>query len=149
MQLSPHFTLAEMTRSQTAIRNGLSNDAPVWAVPKLQAVCLNILEPVRAHFGRPITPLSGWRGPAVNAAVGGANTSQHTKAEAVDFVVPGVSNLEVCQWMLANLNYDQLIYEFGEGGWVHCSWKASPFRNQELTARRVGGKTVYLPGIVA
>lgn len=149
MQLSPHFTLAEMTRSQTAIRKGLPNVAPDWAIPKLKAVCLNILEPVREHFGRPVTPLSGWRGPQVNAAVGGAASSQHTKGEAVDFVVPGVSNLEVCQWMMQHLYYDQLIYEFGEGGWVHCSWKEGPLRNQELTARRVGGKTVYLSGILA
>lgn len=149
LQLSPHFTLAEMTRSAAATRKGVPNIAPAEIVPKLRAVCVHVLEPVRAHYGRPITVLSGYRAPAVNKLVGGAATSQHVKGEAADFVVSGVSNFEVCQWMLANMAYDQLIYEFGEGGWIHCSWREGPLRNQEISAVKRGGKTVYLPGIVA
>lgn len=148
MQLSPNFSLAELTRSQTALRKGLSNVAPDWAVPKLKLVCEHILEPVRAHYGRPVRVLSGYRSPEVNVAVGGAATSQHCKAEAADFVVPGVSNLAVCQWIQRNIPFDQLIYEFGEAGWVHCSWRDGPLRGQELTARG-GGKTVYLRGLIA
>lgn len=148
MQLTEHFSLAELTRSATALRKGLPNEAPAAIVPKLQLVCEHVLEPVRRQFG-PVRVLSGYRSAQVNRAVGGAATSQHCRGEAADFVVPGHSNLEVCQWLLRHLNYDQLIYEFGEGGWVHCSWRDGPLRNQELTARRVNGKTAYLPGILA
>lgn len=149
MNLSEHFTLAEMTRSAAATRKGIPNVAPDAIVAKLRAVCEHILEPVRAHYGRPITVLSGYRAPAVNKAVGGAATSQHLKGEAADFIVNGVSNIEVCRWMQANMNYDQLIYEFGEAGWIHCSWREGALRNQEISAVKRGGKTVYLPGIVA
>jgi hypothetical protein len=149
MNLSEHFTLAEMTRSAAATRKGIPNIAPDAIVAKLRAVCEHILEPVRAHYGRPITVLSGYRAPAVNKAVGGAATSQHLKGEAADFLVSGVSNVEVCRWMQANMSYDQLIYEFGEAGWIHCSWREGVLRNQEISAVKRGGKTVYLPGIVA
>lgn len=149
MNLSEHFTLFELTRSAAATRKGIPNVAPDAIVAKLRAVCEHILEPVRAHYGRPIMVLSGYRAPAVNKAVGGAATSQHLKGEAADFIVNGVSNIEVCRWMQANMNYDQLIYEFGEAGWIHCSWREGVLRNQEISAVKRGGKTVYLPGIVA
>lgn len=146
-RLSPNFLLAEFTLSQTASRHGIDNMPPDWAIHALEQLCLNVLEPVRAHFERPVLISSGWRGPELNRRVGGSKTSQHCKGEAADFRVAGVSNLAVCQWMERRLNYDQLIYEFGEAGWVHVSWRV-PYRNQELTARRVGRKTVYLTGIV-
>ena len=149
MNLSEHFTLAEMTRSAAATRKGIPNVAPDAIVAKLRGVCEHILEPVRAHYGRPVTVLSGYRAPAVNKAVGGAASSQHLKGEAADFIVNGVSNIEVCRWMQANMNYDQLIYEFGEAGWIHCSWREGVLRNQEISAVKRGGRTLYLPGIVA
>lgn len=148
MQLTEHFTLAEMTRSAAATRKGIPNIAPDAIVTKLRAVCEHVLEPVRAHYGRPVTVLSGYRALSVNRAVGGAPSSQHVKGEATDFLVPGVSNFEVCRWMQDTMNYDQLIYEFGEGGWIHCSWREGALRNQELSAIKRGGRTVYVPGIV-
>lgn len=148
MQLSDHFSLAEMTRSQTAIRKGLDNTPPPAAIASLRSLCTNVLEPLRAHYGRPVLVTSGYRAPAVNRACGGATSSQHCLGEAADLTVAGVSNIEVCRWMERNLNYDQLIYEFGEAGWVHVSWRDGRLRNMELTARRQGGKTVYLPGIL-
>jgi len=147
-RLSPRFTLAEFTVSQTAARHGIDNTPPDWAVRNLEQLCLNVLEPVRAHFGVPVIVSSGWRGELLNRLVKGSPSSQHCKGEAADFRVFGVSNLTVCRWMQAALNYDQLIYEFGEAGWVHASWRV-PFRNQELSAVKRGRKTVYLPGLVA
>lgn len=149
MNLSPHFTLAEMTRSATASRRGLDNTPSPAVIAALKGLCENVLEPVRLHFGRPVIVTSGYRSPEVNRAARGARNSQHTRGQAADFTVPGVGNLDLCQWIMRNLNYDQLIYEFGEAGWVHCSWIDGPLRNQELSAKRVGTKTVYLPGLVA
>lgn len=149
MQLSPHFALSEMTVSQTASRKGLPNQPGLAQVAALKLLCLNVLEPVRAHFDRPVIVTSGYRSPAVNKACGGAASSQHCLGEAADFTVPGVRNIDLAQWLMRNLKYDQLIYEFGESGWIHCSWRDGRLRNEELTARRIGGHTKYLPGLLA
>lgn len=149
MNLTPNFTLAEMVRSSTASRRGIDNTPPPVVIERLRLLCEHVLEPVRAHFGKPVIVTSGYRSPALNSAIGGSGTSQHSQGEAADFTVHGVSNIAVCRWMEKHLTYDQLIYEFGEEGWVHVSWRASRLRNAELTARRVSGRTVYLAGIVA
>ena len=149
MMLSPHFSLAELVVSQTAARRGLDNTPGPAVIAALRALCENVLEPVRVHYGRPVVVSSGYRAPLVNKAAGGAPGSQHRLGEAADFTVPGIHNLDVCQWIMRNLNYDQLIYEFGPSGWIHCSWRAGRLRNAELTARREGGRTIYLPGLVA
>lgn len=148
MRLTQHFTLAEMIRSTTAVRRGISNTPPPSAVAALKLLCENVLEPVRVHFGRPVIVSSGYRSPALNKAIGGSASSQHCQGLAADFEVPGVSNIDLCRWIVRNLRYDQLIYEFGEEGWVHCSYRDGNNRGQELTARRVKGRVVYLPGIV-
>jgi len=148
MQLTPHFSLGEMTRSPTAYRRNLDNSAPPEVITALTALCAHVLEPVRMRFG-PVAITSGYRSPIVNKAVGGAKTSQHTFGEAADFTVPGVANLTVAQWIQRSLHYDQLIYEFGEAGWVHCSWRLNRLRHDDRTARRVPGGVKYLPGLVA
>lgn len=146
-QLSANFSLAEMTASQTAARKGIRNDPDAKVIAALTALCVNVLEPVRAHFGRPVRVTSGYRSPRLNIAIGGSATSRHCFGEAADFTVPGVSNIEVCRWIAANLRFDQLIYEFGESGWVHAGF-GGRMRQQLLTARRMGGKVQYLPGLV-
>lgn len=153
MQLSDHFTLAELTKSQTALRRGIANTPGPAEIKALTALCVNVLEPVRLHYKRPVIISSGFRSDQVNRLVRGSRTSQHVKGEAADFEVPGVSNLEVAQWMEANLNYDQLILEFytpgdPNSGWIHVSWRAK-YRNQELTAVRRRGRVEYLAGLVA
>ena len=148
MQLSEHFTLEEMTRSQAATRKGIPNVLPEALIPAMRAVCVNVLEPVRAHYGKPVRVFSGYRSPRLNVAVGGSASSQHCKAEASDFGVIGEANIDVCQWIMRNLKFDQLIYEFGPTGWVHCSYRNGPLRNQVISAVKRGGKTVYLPGLV-
>lgn len=148
MNLSPHFTLAEMTISQAAARHGLNNQPGPRAIAALTALCLNVLEPVREHFGSPVIVSSGYRARPVNAVIGGADNSQHCDGEAADFRVQGVANIDVCQWMMKHLTYDQLIYEFGAGGWVHVSYRTGGLRNQELSAVRRNGRAHYLAGIV-
>lgn len=148
-RLSPHFTLAEMIVSDTAVRRGIDNMPGPIVIRALELLCIKVLEPVREHYGRPVIVTSAYRSPRLNEVIGGSKDSQHCKGEAADFTVPGVSNLAVCQWMMSNLNYDQLIYEFGETGWVHCSYSAHRMRNMELSAVRRRGQSAYLSGIAA
>jgi hypothetical protein len=154
MRLSPHFTLSELTRSEAATRGGFSNAPSAEATENLKALCEVILEPVRAHFGKPIRVNSGYRGPQANAAVGGATSSQHCKGEAADFEIDSVANRDLVQAIVdLNLSFDQLILEFHvagdpNSGWVHCSHKRNGInRHEVLTATKVQGKTVYSKGL--
>lgn len=147
MRLSPHFTLEEMICSQTATRRGIDNSPDVKVVAALKTLCIDVLEPIRIHFDRPVIVSSGYRSPDLNRAIGGASSSQHCLGEAADITVPGVALLDLAQWIQRNLNYDQLIYEFGR--WVHVSYRYGRLRNQELTARLAHGKAQYLSGLRA
>lgn len=125
-KMSEHFTLSEMIRSETATRKGIDNTPPIHLVPKLEFLCKEILEPIRAMARKPIRPNSGYRSPDLNTAVGGSKTSQHCKAEAVDIEVPGISNYDLAHWVEENLLFDQLILECYKSGvptsgWVHIS----------------------------
>ena len=154
MNLSTHFTLAEMTRSEAAARKGVANTPPPEAMAALKALCEMILEPLRAEMGRPMRVNSAYRGPEANAAVGGSKSSQHMSGEAADIEFDGFDN-----WLLAKkivdlrLPFDQIILEFykpGEpnSGWIHVSHKrGGPQRGQLLRAVSEGGKTKYLPGL--
>jgi hypothetical protein len=139
-----------MVRSQTAVRRGIANTPGKAEIAALTLLCERVLEPVRVHYDRPVIVSSGYRAPKLNRAIGGSSSSQHCSGEASDFTVLGVSNFDVCNWMHRNLDYDQLIYEFGEAGWIHASYSEGQMRNQELTALRSWrGRTIYKPGIVA
>jgi hypothetical protein len=146
-QLSPHFSLSEMIQSSTAVRKGIDNTPNAEQTASLKALCINVLEPVRAHYNKSVKITSGFRCARLNKAVGGSSTSQHCFGQAADFSVEGVSNFVVCQWIVANLSFDQVIYEFGESGWVHCSFDATP-RKSILSAKKVSGRTKYLNGLV-
>lgn len=147
MQLTQHFSLRELTVSETAARKGISNQPTEEHLPNLKRVA-EALEVVRAHFGRPIRVTSGYRSEAVNKAVGGSKTSAHCQGMAADFTVEGVENKLVCQWIEKFYpDYDQVIYEFGPEGWVHLGLADKP-RKQALTAvKGKTGKTEYKPGI--
>lgn len=153
MHLSPHFTLEELIKSQTGDRLGLDNEPNPIQLAALKALCVNVLEPIRNHFNRPVIISSGFRGPELNKATGGSPTSQHCNGEAADIEVPGVSNNELARYIALKLPHDQVIREFPkigvpDSGWVHVSYCArKPNRNQELTATKVNGKTVYTEGL--
>lgn len=154
MQLSEHFNLKEFTKSETAIRKRIDNTPNTQHANNLKLVCEKILEPVRKHFGKPVRINSGYRGPALNAAVGGSNKSQHCNGEAVDFEIDGLANPQLAKWVSENCDFDQIILEFYDpkegpnSGWVHASYSAGKNRKQKLTAVSVNGKTVYKPGFV-
>lgn len=130
MKLSPNFTLEELTHSNTAIVNGIDNTPDADTIERLKLLCCRILEPVRDQFQIPFSPHSGYRCVELNKIVGGSESSQHIKGQAVDFSIPSVSNYEVAKWIAVNLIYDQLILE---PGWVHCSIVSGQNRMQCLT----------------
>ena len=149
MNLSRNFTLSELTKSDTAIRKGINNNPNAEQIEKLKALCENILQPVRDHFGR-VKITSGFRSVELCMAIGSSANSQHAKAEAADFECPGVDNAELADWIHRELPYDQLILEFytpGEpnSGWIHCSWIADQPRASYLWAYKSEGKTKYKP----
>ena len=154
MQLSEHFKLNEFTKSETAIRKRIDNTPGPAHASNLQKICEKILEPVRNHFQKPVRINSGYRGPALNSAVGGSSKSQHCNGEAVDFEIDGLANPELAKWVAANCDFDQIILEFYDpkegpnSGWVHASYSEGKNRKQILTAVSVSGKTVYKPGFV-
>ena len=156
MNLSPNFTLAELTKSQTAARRGISNAPPPPVIARLRTLCTEVLEPLRAEVGGPIVINSGYRSPALNRVIGGADTSQHTLGEAADIERPGLSNLALAQAVIdAGLPFDQLILEAYDpdqpgSGWVHISYRAGRLRRQVLTARvQRGGGMAYSNGLAA
>ena len=127
MNLSPHFTLAELTRTSSGLAN-VPTDAEVKA---LTALCITLLEPVRNRFG-PVSIHSGFRSAAVNAKIGGSKTSQHMRGEAADFHCPGARLEDVMRWIVveSGLHYGQVILEghtAGEPTWIHLSL-GSPWR---------------------
>ena len=149
MNLSRNFSLQELIKSDTAIRKGIDNNPNSDQIEKLKALCENILQPVRDHFGR-VKVTSGYRSVELCMAIGSSANSQHAKAEAADFECLGVDNAELSDWIKNNLDYDQLILEYytpGEpnSGWIHCSFTEGTPRKQFLWAYRSEGKTKYKP----
>jgi zinc D-Ala-D-Ala carboxypeptidase len=154
MNLSPHFTLEEMIKSQAGDRAGIDNMPPAACREALRALCTRILEPIRERFGVVIVN-SGYRSPELNLKVGGTASSQHCLGEAADIEIPGMANADLARWIEKNLEYDQLILEcykpgVPSSGWVHVSYKAhKPNRSQELTATVINSKMNYTTGIAA
>lgn len=132
--LSEHFTLEELTASQTARRLGLDNTPPQDVLENLTYTA-NKMEKVRDLLnGHPIIISSGYRSPAVNKAVGSkSKKSQHLTGQAVDFTCPKFGSPRKIVEAIKNsdINYDQIIYEFDE--WVHISFTQSDNRKQALT----------------
>ena len=150
MQLTEHFTLAEMTVSPTAKRLGLSNTPTPEHIENMRYCCEKILEPVRKHFGRPVQINSSYRSPLVNKAVGGSKTSQHVNGQAIDFEIPGIDNKVVADWIGDNLEFDQVILEFytsgdKNSGWVHASIKKEGGNRKVrmIASKSKAGGTVY------
>lgn len=151
MKLSENFSLAELTKSETAIRKGIDNTADEIIIGHLQALVDNVLQPVRDKFGS-VKVTSGYRSPLLNSSIGGSKVSQHCYGFAADFEVTGMDNKELAIWIRDNLKFTQLILEFyTEGdpnsGWVHCAYDAKDLKQQVLTATKVDGKTKYVTGI--
>lgn len=153
MQLSKHLSLAEVVRSETAKRRGISNMPTDAHIANFKLLAEKVFEPIRTHFGKPIHISSGYRSEALNKAIGGSLTSQHCSGEAIDIDMDGssngVTNKMVFDYIKDNLNFDQLIFEFGTDSapdWVHVSYESTgKQRKQILKAIKKGGATRYIP----
>ncbi len=153
MKLSDNFTLSEAIKSSTALRRGINNTPTDTEIIKLKATANQILQPPRMHFNIPFAPSSWFRCPVLNTALGSKPTSKHVKAEAVDFEIPGVDNLELAHWMEHNTEFDQLILEFYDGmdpasGWVHASHTEGENNRREVLTYHIDGRIAYgLPSL--
>ena len=147
MHISPHFTLSELTRSQTAMRRGLDNQPSPAALLALHDLARHILDPIRLHFG-PFSPSSCYRSAALNRAIGSTARSQHVMGEAADIKIAAISNRALLDFIAAELPFDQLILEFLKAddphhGWLHVSYRREQQRGEILTAQRSKGRVHY------
>jgi hypothetical protein len=151
MQLSTNLSLAEAIRSETAKRKGISNMPTPEHIENAKKLAANIFQPIREHFGKPIFISSGYRSAELNKAIGGSLSSQHCSFEAIDIDMDGtdITNKQIFDYIKDNLNFDQMIAEFPKQGnpdWVHVSFAANRSqRKQILVAKKVNGKTTYIP----
>jgi hypothetical protein len=139
--MTKNFTLAELTKTNT----GLPNALPKHLEGNLRSLAENVLQPARDALGA-IEVTSAYRSPEVNRKVGGASKSQHVQAQAADLKFFGGNDV-LFKWIARNLEYDQIIWEFGtdvEPAWVHVSYVEGKNRKQKLKAVKVNGKTKYL-----
>lgn len=140
--ISLHITYEEATRSNTAKRLGISNDPNSEQLSSMKELATRVFEPLRAHFGVPIYISSFFRCDALNKAVKGSSNSQHVKGEAMDIdanIFGHVTNKQIFEYIKDNLDYDQLIWEFGnedEPDWVHVSYTINkPNRKQIINLK--------------
>jgi zinc D-Ala-D-Ala carboxypeptidase len=153
-QMTKNFSLAELTKSETALRLGIENQPDEEQLNNLLLLCANVLQPVRDHFGKGVKVNSALRTIPVNRAVGSSDSSHHVKGMAADIEIPGVPNAELAEYIRDNLPFTQVILEFytrgiPDSGWCHVSYDPQNLKRQALTAVKENGKTVYLQGIVA
>jgi hypothetical protein len=142
----------EVTQSDTAKRKGVSNEPTPEHLENLKVTCKNIHTPIREHFGVPIYISSAYRSSALNKAIKGSANSDHCKGRALDLDQDGrgtgVTNKEVFDFVVDNLEFDQCIWEFGDDknpGWVHIGYREGANRGQILRAvRGANGKVSYL-----
>ncbi len=150
MKISKHVSYKEGVYSITALRLGLKNDPSDVHLENMKLIAEKVFEPLRMHVGGPIKINSFYRGPELNKAIGGSAKSQHCHGQAMDIddTYGHASNATMFDWIKANLDYDQMIWEFGTDqnpDWVHVSY-VSPEANRKrcLKAYREGGKTKYM-----
>jgi zinc D-Ala-D-Ala carboxypeptidase len=151
MQLSKNLSLAEVIRSETAKRKGVSNMPTEAHIENFKLLAEKVFQPIREHFGVPIHISSGYRSEALNKAIKGSNTSQHCTGEAIDIDMDGtaIKNAEIFNYIKDNLEFDQLIWEFGTDAnpdWVHVSYESTgKQRKMILKAVKKGNATTYVP----
>ncbi len=149
-RISDHLSLAEVTKSQTATRLGIDNTPTVTHMIALRDIAENVFEPIRNHFGVPVGISSGYRSKSLNDAIGGSSRSQHCHGQALDIdadIYGRITNGELFRYIRHGLDFDQLIWEFGDDNdpaWVHVSFVKRWNQSREiLKAYRDNGRVKY------
>lgn len=138
MQISEHLSIAEIIKSESAKRLGISNMPTSEHIANFKILAEKVFEPIRKHFGVPIHISSGYRSKELNAKIkGSSKTSDHCFGRAIDIDQDGseLSNNEVFHWIKDNLQFKQLIAEYpvdGKLGWVHVSFDPRNIKNEVL-----------------
>ena len=152
MKISTNLNLSELTRSDSAKRNGIDNTPTAEHLENFKLLAEKVFEPIRAHFKVPIHISSGYRSKALNDFIKGSASSQHCQGEAIDIDMDGsssgVTNKMVFDFIKEKVDFDQLIAEFPENSnpaWVHVSYTKKGNRKQILVAKRISGATKYIP----
>ncbi len=147
--ISKHISYKEGIRSNTAMRLNINNIPNDYHLGNMEAIAKNIFEPLRKWVKGPIKINSFYRCAELNTAIGGSSKSQHCEGRAldVDDTFGYKTNAEMYNYIKENLNFDQLIWEFGNDtnpDWVHVSYISNDQnRNRCLKAERIEGKAVY------
>ena len=150
MNLSKNLTLKEVTKSDTAIRKGVSNEPNAEQLENLKVLANEVFQKIRDHFGVPIKVTSGFRSEALNKLIKGSKTSDHMRGCAIDIDMdgtPDITNAQVFNFIKDNLTFRQLIWEFGDNNnpdWVHVAYVKGDNKKQVLRAVKKGSKTVYV-----
>jgi len=147
--ISKHISYKEGVHSITAIRKGIDNEPNEEQLANMKLVANNVFEPLRVFINGPIKVNSFFRSPDLNKAIGGSTKSQHCKGQAIDIddTYGKATNAEMYWWVKENLDFDQMIWEFGNNDnpdWVHVSY-VSPDKNRNrcLKAYKENNKTKY------
>jgi len=147
MKISKHLSFEECVYSSTAEKMGIRNDNPnLSVIENMKELANSVFEPIRAHFKAPIHVSSVFRSLNLNQAVKGSITSQHCSGNAMDIDSKKPTNKEIFDYIKENLEFDQLIWEFGndkEPEWVHVSYSKEKNRKQILKSIKTNGKTIY------
>lgn len=149
MKITEHITYNEACHSFTAKRLGIANTPSEYQMWNMVVLATEIFEPLRAWVGGPIKINSFFRSPDLNRAIGGSSKSQHCEGRAIDLddVYGYKTNAEMFEYISNNLDYDQLIWEFGNDNnpdWVHVSYVDNDTnRKRNLRAVKKEGKTLY------
>ena len=149
MKISKHVSYKEGVRSNTATRRGIDNTPTDDHLHFMEIIAHEIFEPLREWVGGPIKINSFYRSPDLNTAIGGSAMAQHCKGQAMDIddTFGYKTNAEMFKWIKENLNFDQMIWEFGNDDnpdWVHISYVSeAKNRNRCLKAYKEKGKTKY------
>ena len=149
MKISNNISYSEAIRSNTATRRGIDNTPGDYEITNMVGIAENIFEPLRKWVGGPIKINSMFRCEELNTAIGGSSRSQHCQGRAIDVddTFGNKTNAEMFNYIKENLNFDQLIWEFGDDtnpDWVHVSYVSKEEnRNRILKASRINGKTTY------
>lgn len=156
MKLAFNFTLEEFTKDALALRMGIDNTPNQEQIDNMEALCINVLQPLREHLG-PMYIVSGFRSPELNKALQGREDSPHLSGMAADIEVPGIPTFDLADWITEKLIFDQVVVEqytpgVLDSGWVEVSFNPNGRQHNRRQAftrvRNADGTTEMREGLI-